>query len=331
MNYHERIIDSLNSISKSVELLSQSNDIVPMVLEFMLSILSVFLGAYLAYRFALKQLRKQEELNQKSKVKWISCQESWIPLCELSENLIEIFNSESMSEFVFRNDWKQDHFVETRTGLQSVEETQSYCISMLFAYLKASKRGQISPVIDEIEEIKKIVTDFNIDAEKCLKQTFKVIDEFVLTELNCGINGDLDCVSYTEENTLSNKFYNSLINSSAFGSWRDYIRGVTYGNSEEPYSYLSFDTNEWESLEKINSGYNEMGDFPPEVQESIYGTGKLDDLSKEIDSIVCKQIMDFTSNNLSSKQIKDSILEKLRTIQRTMYDKIDSEYRFIKE
>lgn len=73
MNYHERIIDSLNSISKSVELLSQSNDIVPMVLEFMLSILSVFLGAYLAYRFALKQLRKQEELNQKSKVKWISC------------------------------------------------------------------------------------------------------------------------------------------------------------------------------------------------------------------------------------------------------------------
>ena len=218
-------------------------------------------------------------------------------MCELSENLIEIFNSESMSEFVFRNDWKQDHFVETRTGLQSVEETQSYCISMLFAYLKASKRGQISPVIDEIEEIKKIVTDFNIDAEKCLKQTFKVIDEFVLTELNCGINGDLDCVSYTEENTLSNKFYNSLINSSAFGSWRDYIRGVTYGNSEEPYSYLSFDTNEWESLEKINSGYNEMGDFPPEVQESIYGTEKLDDLSKEIDSIVCKQIMDFTSNN----------------------------------
>ena len=74
-----------------------------------------------------------------------------------------------------------------------------------------------------------------------------------------------------------------------------------------------------------------MGDFPPEVQESIYGTEKLDDLSKEIDSIVCKQIMDFTSNNLSSKQIKDSILEKLRTIQRTMYDKIDSEYRFIKE
>ena len=52
MNYHERIIDSLNSISKSVELLSQSNDIVPMVLEFMLSILSVFLGAYLAYRLS---------------------------------------------------------------------------------------------------------------------------------------------------------------------------------------------------------------------------------------------------------------------------------------
>lgn len=236
-----------------------------------------------------------------------------------------------MNEFVFRNDWKQDYFVETRKGLQAVEETQSYCISMLFDYLKASKRGQISPVIDEIEEIKKIVTDFNIDAEKCLKQTFKVIDEFVLTELNCGISGDLDCVSYTDANTLSNKFYNSLINSSAFGSWRDYIGGVTYGNSEEPCSCISFSTKEWESLEKINFGYNEKDDFPPEVQESIYRTEKLDDLSKEIDSIVCEQIKHFTSNNLSSKQIKDSILEKLRTIQRTMYDKIDAEYRFIKE
>lgn len=331
MNYHERIIDSLNSILKSVALLSQSNNIIPMVLEFILSIFSVFLGAYLAYRFALKQLRKQEELNQKSKVKWISCQESWIPLCELSEKLIEIFSSEFINESVFRNDWKQDYFVETRKRLQDVEETQAYCISMLFDYLKASKRGQISPVIDEIEEIKKIVTDFNIDAEKCLKQTFKVIDESVLTELNCGISGDLDYVSYTDENTLSNKFYNSLINSSAFGSWRDYIRGVTYGNSGEPYSCISFDTNEWESLEKINSGYNEMGDFPPEVQESIYKTEELDALSKEIDSIVCEQIKHFTSNNLSSKQIKDSILEKLRTIQRTMYDKIDTEYRFVEE
>lgn len=331
MNYHERIIDSLNSISKSVELLSQSNDIVPMVFEFMMSIISVFLGAYLAYEFALKQLRKQEELNQKSKVKWISCQESWIPLCELSENLIEIFNSESINEFVFRNDWKQDHFVETRKGLQAVEETQSYCISMLFDYLKASKRGQISPVIDEIEEIKKIVTDFNIDAENCLKQTFKVINEFVLTKLNYGSRGDLDSVSYTDENILSNKFYNSLINSSAFGSWRDYIRGVTYGNSEESHSLVGFDTNEWENLEKINSGYNEIGDFRPEVQESIYITEKLDNLSKEIDSIVCEQIKHFTSNNLSPKQIKNSILEKLSTIQRTMYDKIDSEYRFIKE
>lgn len=331
MNYHERIIDSLNSISKSVELLSQANDIFPMFLEFVLSIFSVFLGAYLAYRFALKQLRKQEELNQKSKVKWVSCQESWIPLCELSENLIEIFTNGLIVEFVFRNDWKQDHFDETRKVLQDVEETQSYCISMLFDYLKASKRGQISPVINEIEEIKKIVTDFNIDAEKRLKQTFKVVDDFVLSELNCGISGDLDSVSYTDINALSNKFYYSLINSSALESWRNNIRGVTYGDSEESCMYTSFATNEWESLEKINNGYCEIDDFLPELQEHIYKTEKLDDLSKEINSIVYDQIMHFTSNNLSSQQIKDNILEKLKTIQKTMYNKIDAEYRFIKE
>lgn len=331
MNYHKRIIDLLNSILKSVDLLSQSNDIVPMGLEFISSIISVFLGAYLAYRFALKQLRKQEELNQKAKVKWISCQESWIPLCELSENLIEIFTSKSINEFVFRNNWEKDHFVETWKGLQAVEETKSYCLSMLFDYLKASKRGQISPVIDEIEEIKKIVTDFNIDAEKCLHQTFIVIDELVLSKLDCGMSGNLDSVLYSDVDTLSNRFYNSLINSSVFGSWRYYISGVSYGNDEGLGSYISFDTNEWDKLEQINLGSCTWDDFPDDVQVCIYKTEVLDNLSKDIDSIVCEQINHFTSNNLSPKQIKDSILEKLRTIQRTMYDKIDAEYRFIKE
>ena len=80
-------------------------------------LISVFLGTYLAYRFAIKKLWKQKELNQKSKVKWISCQESWILLCEFPENLIGIFTNDSIVEFAYGNNWKHGHFDEIRRVL----------------------------------------------------------------------------------------------------------------------------------------------------------------------------------------------------------------------
>ena len=53
----------------------------------------------------------------KSKVKWISCQESWILLCEFPEDLIGIFTNDSIVEFAYGNNWKHGHFDEIRRVL----------------------------------------------------------------------------------------------------------------------------------------------------------------------------------------------------------------------
>lgn len=288
--------------------------------QMVINIIPIGIGAWLAYRFALKQFKKENQREKRDKIKWKACQEEWIPLAETITDIqyeLEVENNFN----VISDNWNGNCFQKN--------EKQENNFSEIFSYLRPAKRGMIKSVIKEIESLQKNLIDYNKFLDNEVKKIIAFIEDDIKDIMSRMVDFDIDGIDIRYKKDLDQFIRTEILYGNpqreCFGLI-DYINGISSINYKSVQTIeFDFSADTLSEKQMVEDGCMKISEEDP-LNMHFDAIGLFEKYIPNTQDKVYEMVKDFKYDNYTPEDINNIIVKQLYIIKNKLRTLIDQEY-----